>query len=176
MTLDEENWKHDRSVSNALLHRGAAPLHGGEARDEEGIMDDIERQIEDERQNRRSRSNRCRAATRKATKLLLEAYPATWFEVASHSIDEAMTYVSVTWSGAPSFTDVEHALALLTADGSVELQLDHEKELTRRRRLALRAAYWMLRDLELADTPQSLGERLAEKLRDFIPSDVARRT
>jgi hypothetical protein len=63
--------------------------------------------------------------------------------------------------------------APLTAGGRVELQLHHESELSRRSRLALRAAYQVLgKDLSLADTAEVLGAKLVEKLRSIIPGGV----
>jgi hypothetical protein len=143
------------------------------------MSDTVDRRLEDhlalrtriaaDRRRQRNLTGRSLAATRNAAALLRQAFPAARFEIGSVTIN-ARTSVSVTWTGAPSHEGVKHALAPLTADSRVKLQLHHEEELTRRRRLALRAAYWAVVDLDLEDTPQSLGERLTERLRDFIPS------
>jgi hypothetical protein len=144
------------------------------------MSDTVDRRLEDhfithsriaaDRRTTKSRAGRSLAWTRNAKELLCQAFPARRFEVGSVSFDKT-TYVAVTWSGAPSRADIKRVLAPLSACG-VRLQLNHEEELARRRRLALRAASRMLSNLELEDTPETLGERLTEKLCDFIPSTV----
>jgi hypothetical protein len=175
--------KKGRLLRLMVRERRGAP--GEAARREEAITNDnidrrlegrfaLSRRIAGDRRGTKSRTSRSQAATRSATALLRQAHPATRFEIGSVSFDK-VTHVHVIWSSGPSSGELERALAPLTAGGGTELQLQHESELSRRSRLALRAAYQVLgKDLELSDTAETLGAKLTEKLRDIIPSREGR--
>jgi hypothetical protein len=132
------------------------------------------KRIASDRRIGRGLTGRSQAATRNASELLRQAFPAARFEIGSCSFDQG-TFVQIISSSGPGDDDVKRVLAPLTVGARAGLQLHHEWEIARRSRLALRAAYQVLaKDLELSDTPETLGAKLTEKLRDIIPSREGR--